>query len=171
MKLYNLITEHKDLKEPRKGYIWCTDGSFVKPEEFSTSGKTAYGYALTNKFVVSIRKSSKSMGWYDSSRYCMNESIAGKRGRVPSLDDLKSIIDSIMDGRMKDDLLTAGIYELCNYRIADDCTDGWNYIWSRDIYDSYPSYLNRGFYVLSYYKGSLVTQFTLPRYALPVFKF
>lgn len=37
-------------------YIWCTDGSFVTPAKLSSSGKAAYGYALSSTTVVGIIK-------------------------------------------------------------------------------------------------------------------
>lgn len=57
---------------------------------------------------------------------------AGKVSYMPARDELLDLYKSIMSGRMKDDLITAGIYTTsCNYRNAsDDFSTGWCNIWS-----------------------------------------
>lgn len=49
---------------------------------------------------------------------------------MPALNELLNLYSSIVYGRMRDDLITAGLYEKCNYRDDNDGDTGWRTIWS-----------------------------------------
>lgn len=61
---------------------------------------------------------------------------------MPSVNELMYLYNSIMYGSMRTNLNTAGLYESCNYRIANisidsDTSDDWFGIWSSSQYLGY----------------------------------
>lgn len=139
MVLYELLVESK---VSIKGRIWCTDGSLLKPEVFYNSpDKVAYGYAISDHKVARITRSVGTYDWYRASDYCDSQSNAGINGHLPSIEYLVETYRSIMFGDMKDDLITAGIYNKCNYTLMSiDSNNGWLWIWSETEKDSKSSY-------------------------------
>lgn len=169
MRLYELLV---GFNTSIKGYIWCRDGSLIKPRNLRNSGKEAYGYALSDTTVARLTRSTIGMSWAPSNSpffynynftgagsltdgvvnsnclksqdrfspssncpavyYGCSQVNAGKVSYMPARDELVTLYKSIMSGRMKDDLITAGIYTTsCNYRNAsDDFSTGWCHIWS-----------------------------------------
>lgn len=168
MILYNLIVENSNLLN-KKGCIWCTDGSFIKPKNFSRSGREAYGYCLDNDTAVRLTRNSIKVEWsnIDKNLYCstgsisrsdgfsnsevlrsidefsrskghaiyecLDQSNAGIKSYMPAIEELSELYKSIMYGDMNEDLRTAGIYELCNYRLSARKLGSYSYwgeVWS-----------------------------------------
>lgn len=168
MILYDLLVESKrSNKFISAGKLYCTDGSFVSPEEFSKNeNKVAVAYLLTDDTAVSLRKTNSTYNWSDSNEYCLSL----KNGYLPSDRELRTLYDSIMGrityGRMKRDLMKAGIYELCNYRLGIeelDSPDNWGSVWSSTYYCyQHPIVTNSG--------GSLYYPDSDKHYVIPFYK-
>lgn len=77
-----------------KRMIWCTDGSFVTPSTYQSSGKTAYGYMLDDNTAVGLKKSKLGYPWFIDG-LCKPSFI----DRTSTTDGLKnsSIISSMKD--------------------------------------------------------------------------
>lgn len=184
-------------------YIWCTDGSFVAPECYQSSGKTAYGYALSNTKVARLTKSSDTMVWapentafsffnatgaqsltdgvansnkiksmygFDSTNcpavhYSCNQVNANKFSYMPAKEEVVTLYNSIMSGNMKDDLITAGLYESCNYR--DKSSDSWNVIWSSTEH----SKTTNKVWFISHIISQPINYKFVDYYVIPFFKF
>lgn len=79
MKIYELLIGFSTSIE---GKIWCTDGSFIEPSMYQSSGKKAYGYALNDTTVVRLTRSS-GMEWSSKNNYWHNTNFI----RAQSLTD------------------------------------------------------------------------------------
>lgn len=168
MRVYELIIRFRHYR-CKEGYIWCTDGSFVDPNMFKSSDKIAYGYVLNDHTVASLKRSELMRTWSEAKSYCTECTNDGKSGYLPSSSELQSLYSSIMSSKMKSDLITAGIYEMCNYRLpagADDASEpNWWHIWSRDEYSANNAY-NVGYYGSVYANNK-----STGHYFIPFFKF
>lgn len=177
MMLYEILIG-ADFEGSKVGFIWCSDGSFVRPDKFSNKlGKTARCYVLSKGKAVSIMRSVTKFSWaplysvlyyydaYDKSSFSdgvanskaimgherasetgspaayasCSQSIDGVTSYMPAVEELKELYQSIMSGRMKENLITAGLYEKCNYRMNDNGIDGWSEIWSSTEYSPHGS--------------------------------
>ena len=130
MTLYNLILG-SSARSPIKGHIWCSDGKFRSSSEFPSSRKNAYGYALTDKVAVSLRRSYGMYSWESAKYYCEDQVLGYHHGYMPSIDELESLYHQIMTGEMRDNLKIAGVFQLCNYRDpSTSALSGWQWMWS-----------------------------------------
>lgn len=169
MVLYDLIAENNRSGMPRKGCIWCTDGSFLSPKRFRYSGKYPVGYALYDEFVVSLRKTDIATTKESVISLCKSLVNAGRVGELPSTAILLALRNSIMFGSMKNDLITAGIYRDCNYRNMSDSSfdkNSWTEVWSNDMVGQFTSYTVS--YSGSVEKKSIYDSFL---YGIPYFDF
>lgn len=170
MLLYDLLT---GFRFSREGCIWCTDGSFMKPRKFRSLDKDAFGYVLTMNYAVSLKRSEEKLPWSKSERYCLDKVNAKLRGHLPGSFNLKVLYESIMWGKMKEDLIKAGLYESCNYRMpcgpatnGDPTRPDWSHVWTNEEgSDDFTAY-----YVSStgylYSKPKDYMSFTIPFYKI-----
>lgn len=177
MRLYEALI---GLTSGTEGKIWCTDGSLIRPEFFKNSGREAYGYALDNKRLVRITRSSgmpwtpsmdslysidledasspsdgiknseflKGTGEFNYTNcpaiyYACTQTNGGRTSYMPSRYEVKVLYMSIMCGRMKHDLIKAGLYEKCNYTNSSylDESNDWLYVWSSSQCSGHPDHV------------------------------
>lgn len=131
MKIYELLIGSR-CSVILMGRIWCTDGSFIRPEGFIRSGKTAFGYMLSNDIAVKLKKCSAD-GFNESlDKIDKTECHMGIKGYMPDIGRLRILFQSIMAGTMRNHLITARIYNQCSYRsqLSFDYEYGWGTMWS-----------------------------------------
>lgn len=89
MVLYEMMI---GIRASIEGLIWCTDGSFVDPSMFQSSGKEAYGYALNSSTVVRITRS-LGLAWspIDSPFYSRMTGAQSSTDGVANSEYLKSM--------------------------------------------------------------------------------
>lgn len=144
MVLYDLLLGVEPSYLNPKGKIWCSDGSFIRPDQFRKLGdrwsasKYPVGYGLNDNVAVPIIRENLFRSWYLAHKYCndcikVSDKYGTVNGYLPSEGELSELYDSIMYGRMMKDLITAGVYEECNYRLEKHSS--WGYMWTSKEYD------------------------------------
>lgn len=151
MILYSLLSGIETPVRIIRGNILYSDGSFLSPTEAaklsrSSETKRAVGYAITDKRVASLRR----VGWdtWSESKRIIEESdpIPGLVGYLPSYSEVIELYDLIMEGRMMNDIVVAGLYGECNYRYAFS-SDGvygpisWGSVWTSTEADEDKAYV------------------------------
>lgn len=126
MTLYDLATDvYKCV--PKKGCIWCTDGSIIPPEEFSSSGREAYGYFIRNHTAVKLTSMVFDHNEYEKAESaCKAETNAGVKGLLPSYTKVEYLMVSHSnDKELVSSLIKAGVYDRINYLPK---TKSWRYV-------------------------------------------
>lgn len=91
MRLYELLV---GFNASIKGYIWCRDGSLIKPRNLRNSGKEAYGYVLSDTTVARLTRSTIGMSWAPSSSPWYDANFTGAQSLADGVSNsnyLKSI--------------------------------------------------------------------------------
>ena len=146
--------EFNPLRKIAYGYV-LDKNRIVSLNKSSLRLSWAKSNNFMNKYLTDFRSSSLYLGSDNSEElknseefsyancpaifYACNQINHGIESYMPAVKELQFLYNSIMDGRMKKDLITAGIYKNCNYRLRseDGMSDEWHYIWSSTQHISY----------------------------------